>query len=186
MRSLALGALALACSAPLELPLLDEETPLAHPMDLPAIEGLPELLSLSTGEIIPSERDWIEARRPEIARTVEHYVYGTAPEAPAEVRAVVWEECITHDGKAWREQIRLHLADGVAIDLLIYRPTGVSNPPCFLGLNVNGNHATTHATNVLLPKSWMSNGRGGRAGVSLSSSKGSRHGCSPTVITCRG
>ena len=174
MRSLSLAGLALAtaCSAPLELPPLDEETPYTHPSDLPAIEGLPELLTLSTGETIQSERDWLSARRPEIARTVEHYVYGTAPEPPSEVRAVVWEECITDDGKAWREQVRLHVADGVTIDLLVYSPVGVKSAPCLLGLNFCGNHATTHDPKVMLTQSWMPNSRGGRDGEANDDQRG--------------
>ena len=174
MRSLSLAGLALAaaCSAPLELPKLDEEAPYAHPMDLPAIEGLPELLTLSTGETVRTQRDWQNARRPEIARTVEHYVYGTAPAAPAEVRAVRMEECMTEDGKAWREQVRLHVADGVAIDLLIYYPVGVKSAPCFLGLNFCGNHAATHDSKVMLTESWMADSRGGRDGAANEEQRG--------------
>jgi hypothetical protein len=174
MRALSLAGLCLlvACSAPLELPKLDESTPYVNPMDLPAIEGLPELLTLSTGETVRSERDWLKARRPEIARTVEHYVYGTAPEAPAAVRAVVTEECITDDGKARREQIRLHVAEGIAIDLLIYSPVGVPNAPCLLGLNFCGNHATTHDPKIQLTESWMAHGRGGDDGEATESQRG--------------
>jgi len=160
-----------ACNAPLAVPQLEERAPYAHPNDLPAIEGLPELLTHSTGETVRNERDWLSIRRPEIAGLVEHYVYGTAPDVP-NLRAEVMEECMTEDGKAWREQVRLHVADGVAIDLLIYRPAGVRNPPCFLGLNFCGNHATTSEPEVLLPKSWMSNGRGGRNGRATEEQRG--------------
>ena len=45
-----------ACSAPLKLPELDQEAPYVHPMDLPATAGLPELLTLSTGERVETER----------------------------------------------------------------------------------------------------------------------------------
>ena len=174
MRALSLTALCLsvACSAPLELPKLDELTPFVHPMDLPAIEGLPELLTLSTSETVQNKHDWLNARRPEIARTVEHYVYGTAPEAPTKVRAVVREECIIDDGTAWREQVRLHVGEGVSIDLLIYSPVGVKNAPCFLGLNFCGNHATTVDPKVLLTKSWMPDSRGGRDGKASEEQRG--------------
>ena len=174
MRTLSSAGLVLlaACNAPLAVPQLEERAPYAHPNDLPAIEGLPELMTLSTGEFVRSERDWQRARRPEIAGLVEHYVYGTAPAAPTDMRAELREECMTEDGKAWREQVRLHVADGVAIDLLIYRPAGVRNPPCFLGLNFCGNHATTSEPEVLLPKSWMSNGRGGRNGRATEEQRG--------------
>ena len=89
MRALSLGALSLAvaCSASPELPLTEKQAPFPHPMDLPPIEGLPALLTLSTGETVRTQREWLKLRRPEIARTVEHYVYGAAPEAPPEVRA---------------------------------------------------------------------------------------------------
>ena len=174
MRALSFAGLVLlaACSAPLAVPQLEVRAPYAHPNDLPAIEGLPELMTLSTGEPVRSERDWQRARRPEIAGLVEHYVYGTAPAAPTDMRAELREECMTEDGKAWREQIRLHVAEGVAIDLLIYSPAHVPNAPCFLGLNFCGNHATTSEPQVLLPGSWMSNGRGGRNGRATEEQRG--------------
>ena len=174
MRALGLiGISALAaCSTPLALPELDRETPYAHPMDLPAKAGLPELLTLSTGEIIRDKRDWLNARRPEIARAVEHYVYGTAPKAPTEVRTTLMEECITDDGKAWREQIRLHIGEGVSMDLLIYSPVGVERAPCFLGLNFCGNHATTHDPKVMITESWMPSSRGGRDGKANDAQRG--------------
>ena len=174
MRALSLigVSLSVACSAPLELPKLDEETPYAHPMELPATTGLPELLTLSTGETVQSERDWLNARRPEIARTVEHYVYGTAPKPPAEVRAITMEECITDDGKAWREQIRLHIGEGISMDLLVYSPVGVERAPCFLGLNFCGNHATTHDPKVMLSESWMPSSRGGQDGEANDAQRG--------------
>ena len=163
-RWLAGASVLFACSAPLKLPELDQETPYADPMDLPATAGLPELLTLSTGERVETERDWLEARRPEIARTVEHYVYGTAPGAPPEVRAVLLEEGSALDGLAWREQVRLHLGEGVSMDVLIVSPVGVEDAPCFLGLNFSGNHATTHDPRVLLSESWMPGSRGGEDG----------------------
>ena len=157
-------SLFVACSAPLELPKLDEQTPFVHPMDLPVIEGLPELLTLSTGETVRNKHDWLNARRPEIARTVEHYVYGAAPAAPTDMPTTLMEECITEDGKAWREQVRLHVSDEVTIDLLLYTPVGIDNAPCFLGLNFCGNHATTSDPKVALTESWMPDSRGGRDG----------------------
>ncbi len=174
MRALSLAGLALmvACSAPLELPPLDEDTPYVHPMELPETDGLPELLTLSTGETIRSERDWLGARRPEISRTVEHYVYGTAPDAPDDFRVEVLEECVTMNGEAWREQVRLHVADGTAIDLLIYSPVGVKSAPCFIGLNFCGNHATTFDPAVLLSETWMASSRGGRDGKATEEQRG--------------
>ena len=69
MRPLSLLSLILlnACNTTLELPPLAEQAPYVHPSDLPVIEGLPELMTLSTGESVRSERDWQRARRPEIA-----------------------------------------------------------------------------------------------------------------------
>ena len=182
MRHLSLLSLILlnACSTTLELPPLAERAPYVHPSDLPETKGLPELMTLSTGEPVRSERDWQRARRPEIAGLVEHYVYGTAPAAPTDMRAELREECMTEDGKAWREQIRLHVAEGVAIDLLIYSPAHVPNAPCFLGLNFCGNHATTSEPQVLLPGSWMSNSRGGRNGRATEEQRGKQ---SPGIRT---
>ena len=171
-RWLAGASVLFACSAPLKLPELDQETPYADPMDLPATAGLPELLTLSTGERVETERDWLEARRPEIARTVEHYVYGTAPGAPPEVRAVLLEEGSALDGLAWREQVRLHLGEGVSMDVLIVSPVGVEDAPCFLGLNFSGNHATTHDPRVLLSESWMPGSRGGEDGRANDAQRG--------------
>ncbi len=176
MKALCLAAASAmaACHAPLTLPELDRETPFVAPMDLPATPGLPELLTLSTGERVQTERDWLEARRPEIARTMEHYVYGTAPEPPSETRATVMEERLTEDGKAWREQVRLHLDEGISIDLLVYTPVGVERAPCFLGLNFWGNHATTHDPMVLLSESWMPSSRGGQDGKANDAQRGKR------------
>ena len=171
---LACAGAAVACSAPRTLPEPNEEPTFVAPMDLPITAGLPELLTLSTGERVQTEREWLGVRRPEIARTVEHYVYGTAPEAPPETRATVLEEGLTEDGKAWREQIRLQLSEGVSVDLLIYSPVGVEHAPCFLGLNFWGNHATTHDPEVLLSESWMPSSRGGQDGKANDAQRGQR------------
>lgn len=101
---------------------------------------LPDPLVTFDGRRVSDPRSWSEVRRPEILRSFERNVYGSAPALPTRVRS----EASAPDqealgGAAIRRQLRIRLLeadDAPWIDLLLYVPKNARGPvPVFLGLN---------------------------------------------------
>ena len=126
---------------------------------------LPDPLVCQDGSPVKDASMWREKRRPELLRLFETQVYGkTLLGRPAEMRFVVREaDKDTRGGKATRSRVAVLFngrEDGPQMELLIYLPKVVPGPvPVFLGLNFDGNYATTTEPDLPLPRHWVSNNK---------------------------
>lgn len=123
--------------------------------DLP----LPEILRREDGSTVSSPADW-PARRDEILRAFERFVYGKTPVDSIDVSCELREAGTPAlGGSAVRKQITLHFGrrpNGPRMNLLIYLPGDCSGPlPVFLGLNFQGNHTIHPDPHIALADCWL-------------------------------
>jgi len=116
--------------------------------DVPAYT-LPEVF----GKGKMSVKKWEKSRRPQLLKLFENEMYGTAPGKPgSESFTVTATDPGALGGLATRKEIRIGLADGEYISLLLYVPNSPKGPaPAFLGVNFFGNHTITEDPGVSLP-----------------------------------
>ncbi|MEZ6087420.1 MAG: acetylxylan esterase [Pirellulaceae bacterium] len=122
---------------------------------------LPDPLVFEDGRPVKTADDW-SARRSEILRQFEKYVYGKSPDKPAGLSFQTIEESDEAlDGKAIRKQVRVFFdaEKTVSMDVLIYLPREkvlqAGKVPLFVGLNFYGNHTVHSDPKILLSDSWM-------------------------------
>jgi hypothetical protein len=121
---------------------------------------LPEPLTLSDGKKVTKAEIWLRRRRPEILSLFEEEVYGKAPGKP---ERMIFQVSSADDsalgGKAMRKEVSVcfdRKNGDQRMEILIYRPAGVSMPvPVFLGLNFSGNHSIHADQGIALSKQWM-------------------------------
>jgi hypothetical protein len=123
---------------------------------------LPELLLSKSGEKIKNTMDWEEIRRPEILQLFKDQVYGSLPEAELSPISpeIIEQDDAALDNTAIRKQITLQFKTKnreISIDILLYLPKGVKNPPVFVGYNFYGNHSISNDQHIILSKSWVRN-----------------------------
>ena len=122
---------------------------------------LPDVLTFANGKSVSSKKKWERKRRPEILHLFKDEVYGNVPDVEApEISYQIVEEGDAYDGQAIRRQVVMSIHKGsktLDVNLLIYLPVGVDNPPLFLGYNYYGNQSITADPKVLLPQSWVNN-----------------------------
>jgi hypothetical protein len=128
---------------------------------------LPDPLVSADGTPVGDAATWREKRRPELMRLFEREVYGRTPlgRPPGMTWRTVSEKRDARGGAAIRREIELNLfgrEDGPVVRLLVYLPAtaGEKPAPVFLGLNFEGNHATTTDPDIPLPAGWVPNNRG--------------------------
>jgi (4-O-methyl)-D-glucuronate---lignin esterase len=125
--------------------------------------ALPDPLVCQDGSKVADAGTWRAKRRPELLRLFEKEVYGrTLLGRLAETTSrVLAEKKDARGGKATRREVAVLFTgkeDGPRMDLLIYLPNGATNAaPVFVGLNFNGNHATTNEPDVALARCWVPN-----------------------------
>lgn len=117
----------------------------------------PPLLTLQSGAAVATPAGWRGTRRPELLHLFEENVYGRTPIGrPDSMRCVVLEEKPDAlEGRATRLRIGVLFEgseDGRRMELLVYLPNAATAPvPVFLGLNFDGNFATTVETDLPVP-----------------------------------
>ena len=98
--------------------------------DLPDRKEIPNPLIDEKGQEISHPEQW-ESRREEMKRIVEHYLTGTIPPPPGNVKGTVLEEKMVLDGKAKFQ--RVHLSFGpeekLGFDVGIFVPEGAGPFP---------------------------------------------------------
>ncbi|MCM8568472.1 acetylxylan esterase [Gramella jeungdoensis] len=132
----------------------------------PATCELPDLLTAEDGTKITSAEEWKRKRRPEILEMLKELMYGQAPEAPEDLKFIVFDDSENAlGGIARRKQVAIYLegkTDYHLLDMLIYLPKGQDEPvPVFLGLNFQGNHAINPDPAIRLSDKWVWIGAGG-------------------------
>lgn len=124
---------------------------------------LPDPLICQDGTPVKDAKTWLEKRRPELMRLFETEVYGkTLLGRPERMRWVTLEEKKdARGGKATRSRIAVLFdgrEDGPRMEMLVYLPNDAKGPvPIFLGLNFEGNYATTTEKDIPLPTYWLNN-----------------------------
>ncbi|HWW01960.1 MAG TPA: hypothetical protein VNZ64_19830 [Candidatus Acidoferrum sp.] len=126
---------------------------------LAAKPGLPDPLTMMDGERVKSSRQWFKERRPELAALFQHYMYGTLPPTPKEVRAKVLGQYADFlEGQATLKLITLETGPAPAprLELMLVVPNQRVGPaPVFLAMNFCGNHALTGDPRVPLARTWL-------------------------------
>src|SRR5699024_11858720 len=123
-------------------------------IDYPLVDPLQS----TNGEIITSIKYWETVQRPSLLKLVENQMYGVSPEAPKELKFVVFEQdSMALSGTAIRKQVAVYLQnDRHLLDLLIYLPNQLEKPvPIFLGLNFEGNHTLNRDKAIRLSDKWV-------------------------------
>ena len=94
------------------------------PEELPVIEGLPDVLGGAK-----TEAEWAE-RRKEIKELIAGYMLGHRPANDAPATGEVLESRPIYGGRAFREEVRVHLTPEEHFDIYVLRPAdeGVRHP----------------------------------------------------------
>lgn len=151
----------------------DETRPQFPPLkDLPERPEIPDALKMFDGSPVRTREDWFQRRRPELLNLFRHYIYGYAPPAPAQVRAMVEREDKNYfGGKATKREVTLKVGpDGApTIELLLLTPNAATKPvPVLVAMNWAGNFALVDDPTIPRTMRWMYENRpgqkGGRAG----------------------
>jgi len=129
---------------------------------------LPDPLVATDGSPVATADQWRHQRRPELLQLFEREVYGRTPVArpPGMTWKTVTEKKDARNGRALRREIEVNLFgldQGPVVRLLVHLPasaTPESPCPVFLGLNFEGNHATTTDPDIPLPSTWVPANRG--------------------------
>lgn len=139
---------------------------------------LPDPLVGADGAAIKEAALWRTKRRPELMRQFESEIYGRTPIGRPEGMTwrTVTEKTDARGGKAVRREIEVNLFGrdkGPVVRLLVYLPAdAIGKPsPVFLGLNFEGNHATTTDPDIPLPAGWVPNNKGAGLNDNTSSEK---------------
>lgn len=134
----------------------------------PTFDQLPErvdppdpLVMFDGTTTVKTREDWFQRRRPELKALFEHYMYGTAPAAPATVTAKpLFVDPQGLDGKATVSELEVQFGPPAALPLrlLLIVPNKRTGPvPVFLGLNFCGNHTVLKEPRIQLPPGWVYN-----------------------------
>lgn len=129
-----------------------------EPAKLPVKKELPDPLVMFDGKKVTTKEQWEKERRPELKKLFQHYMYGTAPEAPKVNAKIERTDPNALGGKATLKEITLTLQgiDGPKIQLLLVIPNKRNGPaPVFVGMNFCGNHAVLDDPKIPLSKKWI-------------------------------
>lgn len=118
---------------------------------------LPDVMTAVDGQTIKTIQQW-EANRPALLQLFAENVYGTTPKLTLKQHFVVTKTKEVFGGKAIQKQISIVFDDYPtlgSINMLLYVPKGVKNPPVFMGLNFEGNHSLILDNDIPITTNWM-------------------------------
>lgn len=122
--------------------------------------GLPDVLTLASGQPVQSWEEWRQQRRPELIQLIQQCEYGFLPPPPPQIFArLLHEDAHAYGGVARLREMEISWgAPGFAFHLLLVTPA-ISGPvPVFLGMNFSGNHGLTPDPEVGPPPGWKFKG----------------------------
>lgn len=121
----------------------------------------PSALTCADGRTVKTAAQWEQTRRGEIEALFAREIYGVLPDV--NVRTSYEELSVDRaalGGRATRKEVRVTFAaNGMerTMDILLYLPNArPEKVPVFVGLNFNGNYATTNDP-VSMPRGWVPN-----------------------------
>jgi hypothetical protein len=109
---------------------------------------------------VTTKDEWFSARRPELKRLIQHYMYGYLPAAPEKLEFKTEREDANYlGGKATKREVTIRFGpEGTPpINLLLITPNGKQNIPVFVGISFCGNHTVLDDTSIALSTVWMPN-----------------------------
>ena len=121
---------------------------------------LPDPLICRDGTPVTDPETWHKKRRPELLQAFESEIYGkTVLGRPPNLKFTLREERKNaRGGRATRLRVGVLFEgrdDGRLMELLVYLPNKArGRAPMFLGLNFDGNYATTDESDLPVPKHW--------------------------------
>ena len=138
-RSLCLGLI--MCGSCIATCSADDFPPVA---ELPAVRGLPDLLTMFDGTPVTTAEQWRKQRRPELKRLVQHYMYGYLPPKPEIATRVTQTITGLCKGTVTLKEVELRFTNlpetAPRIHLAIFYPEQATKAvPVFLALNPCGN-----------------------------------------------
>ncbi len=111
------------------------------------------------GRKVTTAEQWRGERRPELVGLFQHYMYGTPPPPPGNVRGEVRRsDPKALDGKATLREITLTYGPAGAppIEVLLLIPNRREGPvPAFVCLDFHGNHTVLADPGIALPRGWV-------------------------------
>lgn len=123
--------------------------------------NLPDPLTFANGSPVATPAQWPK-RRQELLQLFTEQMYGRMPARPAAMRFHVYDvDRHALGGKATREQIAILFRgkdDGPRMDLLVYVPNAVKQPPVILGFNFWGNETISADPGIRLSDRWIESG----------------------------
>lgn len=127
------------------------------PGELPIVEEPPDPFVTFDGRAITSAGEWTTIRKPELARLFGYYVYGFAPDVPANTTATEVARATLASGVQYRElEVTYGPAGTPPIYLALFEPATPSETrPVFLVLNACGNQTVTSAPEVRVSDAWV-------------------------------
>lgn len=147
--------------------------------------NLPDPLILNDGSRVTTKEQWVLSRRSEILELLSREMYGDMPSRPSDLKFEVFEQDENAlNGKATRKQIAVtfsNVSKRWRIDLLMYIPNAVKQPPVILGLNFWGNHAVIDDPAIRLTTSYIEEASPRNKYLDLSGVKNNR-----ATEACRG
>lgn len=127
---------------------------LPPPSELPSRSDLPDPLVRLDGTKVTSKEQWA-ARRDELKRLFEGYMYGPMLPPPKGVAAKLLFEEPAFDGKGVLREYELRADAFPPVRLLVALPAGGKPVGCFVGPNFAGNHVLTDSPKVAVTAAWM-------------------------------
>ena len=118
---------------------------------------LPDVVTAVDGQKIRTVKQW-EANRPALLKLFAENVYGTTSKLTFKQHFLVTKTKEVFGGKAIQKQVSIFFDDYPTlspINILLYVPKGVKNPPVFMGLNFEGNHSLILDADIPITKNWM-------------------------------
>jgi len=120
-----------------------------------------DVLTRFNGKKVENEKEWFNKQRPDLVRQFSEEVYGKVPGKLRISDVKVWETADNAlNGKAIRKQVSLLFEKNnktLEINVLMYLPKSVSQPPVFLALNFNGNQTINRDPAIRITESWVEN-----------------------------
>ena len=125
---------------------------------------LPDLLTTKNGKSVGNMKEWEHQRRKEILALFETEMFGKVPHGKIGKPEVVLQEQKDNvlNGKASRQQFALKFNSNgheITINILLYLPVDVENPPVFVGYNFYGNHTILDDPAIILTDAWIDNNK---------------------------
>ncbi|HEY2880906.1 MAG TPA: hypothetical protein VGJ15_00700 [Pirellulales bacterium] len=104
--------------------------------DLPVQKDMPDPLMLPDGKKISSPAEW-KAHRAELRQMIEHYLTGTVPPPPGNVKGKIFQETDVLDGKAKFQRVHLSFGpqESLGLDVGMFVPKGEGPFPTVVNIS---------------------------------------------------